>query len=58
MSNSLLEPNKDILSRIGHYVVTDIGAKRETNQDNFIVVYGENFIYYVHENDKIHRKLF
>ena len=47
MSNSLLEPNKDILSRIGHYVVTDIGAKRETNQDNFIVVYGENFIYYV-----------
>ena len=47
MSNSLLEPNKDILSRIGHYVVTGIGAKRETNQDNFIVVYGENFIYYV-----------
>lgn len=47
MSNSLLEPNKDILSRIGHYVVTDIGVKRETNQDNFIVVYGENFIYYV-----------
>ena len=47
MSNSLLEPNKDILSRIGHYVVTDIGAKRETNQDNFIVVYGEKVIYYV-----------
>ena len=47
MSNSLLEPNKDILERISHYEITDIGEKRENNQDNFIVVTGENFKYFV-----------
>lgn len=47
MDNSLLEPNKDILERIVHFVVTDIGSKRESNQDNFIVINGENFKLFV-----------
>ena len=47
MVNSLLEPNKDILEKISHYEITDIGEKRENNQDNFIVVTGENFNYFV-----------
>ncbi|MGI6680736.1 MAG: PP2C family protein-serine/threonine phosphatase [Bdellovibrionota bacterium] len=47
MTNSLLEPNKDILDRISHCVITDVGKKRETNQDSFIAVCGENFKLFV-----------
>lgn len=47
MVDTFLEPNKDILERISCCVETDIGIQRESNQDNFTIIKGENFKFFV-----------